>query len=307
MKKILITCPPMLKETRQIEELAEQLGLQATRADVIQTLTEGELLEILPDYDGWIAGDDPATKKVLHRAQGGRLRAIVKWGIGIDNIDLQAIDDLGLRFANTPGMFSDEVADLAYGYLISLVRKITLIDKSVRTGHWIKPQGMSLRGKTAGVVGLGNIGKSIIARLHTSGVSTIGYDPFVEELPSSEIRSWPEGLEICDFLFLACALTESNQHLINEQSISRMKPGAYLINVSRGPLIDEKALIKSLEEGHIAGCALDVFEQEPLDDRSPFALSENTVLGSHNASNTKEAVQATNERAMNLLHEMLNK
>ncbi|MCR9260197.1 MAG: hypothetical protein NXH95_10775 [Pseudomonadaceae bacterium] len=307
MNKILITCPPMLKEPEQINELAQKFDMQATEAEVIQTLTEQELLELLPEYDGWIAGDDPASRTVIQAARGGKLRAIVKWGIGVDNIDLHAVEEFGLQFANTPGMFSDEVADLAYGYLINLVRKITQIDKSVRAGQWIKPQGMSLRGKTAGVVGLGNIGKSIIARLHTSGVSTIGYDPFVEALEGSEIRNWPEDLGRCDFLFLACALTESNQHLVNSDAISHMKPGAYLINVSRGPLIDERALLRSMQDGHIAGCALDVFENEPLDTASPFALSDQTVLGSHNASNTKEAVQATNERAMSLLHDMLSR
>lgn len=297
----------MLREQQQIVELGEQFGLELETAEVVQTLSESELSAMLPAYDGWIAGDDPATQQVLADAVSGKLRAVIKWGIGIDNVDLNAIDNFAIKFANTPGMFSNEVADLAIGYLICLARQIVTVDREVRKGNWIKPPGISLAGKTAAVVGLGNIGRAVVKRLHVMGVNTIGFDPYVTELKdspegaSSQIAVWPNQVEYVDFVFLCCALTESNHHLINTTILSKLPQHAQIINVSRGPLIDETALINALQSQSIAGAALDVFESEPLPGHSPLIDMSNVVLGSHNASNTREAVRKTNQKAVELL------
>ncbi len=296
----------MLAEKEQLDALAEQFDLELDRANLVQTLSEAELIETLPRYDGWIAGDDPGTSTVLERAAAGKLRAVVKWGIGIDNIDVGAITRLSLDFANTPGMFSDEVADLALGYLIALARHILPIDSHVRQGEWIKPQGTSLAGKCAGIVGMGNIGKALGTRLRACGLDVIGYDPMVDNPPGATMCSWPENVEKIDYLFLCCALTPDNRHMIDEEVITNMKESSLLINVSRGPLVDEPALTRALVDGRIAGAALDVFESEPLTVDSPLVQLDRVILGSHNASNTKEAVRATNERAVALLAEMLH-
>ena len=295
----------MLKEIEQIEELAATHDLEATRADVVQTLTEDELIELLPEFDAWIAGDDPATRRVLEAGRAGRLRSLVKWGVGIDNIDQEAAASLGLAFANTPGMFNDEVADLAYGYLINLVRHVNHVDAQVRQGNWPKPQGTSLRGKRAAVVGLGNIGLAIVDRLRVSGVEVTGYDPYAGADDRYVLRSWPDGLAECDFLVLCCALTADNQHLVNADSLALLKPGARIVNVSRGPLVDESALLEALRSGHIGGAALDVFEEEPPAPTNPLLALEQCIFGSHNASNTREAVRATNARAMELVRQHL--
>ncbi len=305
MKKVFISCPPMLGEKAQISELASQTGLDLVCGDVLQTLSEEQLLETLPQFDGWIAGDDVANRKVLTRASEGKLRAIVKWGIGVDNIDGEAVGDLGIRFANTPGMFSHEVADLAMAYLVGLTRKIGLVDRAVRQGDWIKPQGVSLFGKTAGVVGLGNIGRQIIKRLNVAGVKTLGYDPVVESHEVAEMCTWPDRLSECDFLLFSCALVADNWHMLNEDTIDLAKPGCYVVNVSRGPLIDQGALEQALLSGRVGGAALDVFEVEPLPEESPLTTMQNVILGAHNASNTREAVQATNIKAVRLIAEML--
>ncbi len=305
MNKVFISCPPMLAEQTQIRELAAELGLEATCAEVVQTLSEDTLKAALPQFDAWIAGDDPGTRAVLEAGAAGRLKAVVKWGVGVDNIDRAAAADLNLRFANTPGMFNHEVADLAYGYLINLVRQVSHIDREVRRGGWPKPQGRSLHGKTAGVVGLGNIGREIVRRLRTSGVEVIGYDPFAAPGDDYSLAVWPERLETCDFLLLCCALTDANRHLLNADALAQAKQGLYIVNVSRGPLIDEPALIDALNSGKVAGAALDVFEQEPPDERHPLLAFEQCLYGSHNASNTLEAVRATNARAMQLVAELL--
>lgn len=305
MKKVFISCPPMLAEQKQIRELAAEFGLEATCAQVVQTLSEDQLKTQLPLFDAWIAGDDPGTRAVLTAGKAGKLRAVVKWGVGVDNIDRDAAADLNLQFANTPGMFNNEVADLAYGYLINLVRQVSRIDREVRAGGWPKPQGRSLQGKTAGVVGLGNIGREIVRRLRTSGVEVIGYDPFAGPGDDYSIAVWPERLEECDFLLLSCALTEANRHLLDARALAKAKQGVYIVNVSRGPLIDEPALIEALRSGKVAGAALDVFEQEPPDRAHPLLAFEHCLFGSHNASNTLEAVRATNARAMQLVAELL--
>ena len=304
-KRVLITCPPMLAEVGQINELATEFGLELETAQVVQTLTEERLIELLPAFDGWIAGDDPGTQRALESGHRGRLRAVVKWGIGIDNIDTTAIKRMGLSFTNTPGMFSNEVADLVMGYLIALTRKFIVIDAAVRKGNWIKPQGMSLRNKTAGVIGLGNIGQAVIARLSTSGVKVIGYDPFVEDLSGVEVKHWPQRIEACDFLILCCALTPTNTHMLNHDVMARTKKGAYIINVSRGGLIDELALVQALQSGQIGAAALDVFQSEPLAVDSQLTSMSQVLLGSHNASNTLEAVRATNRKAVEAISEML--
>ena len=305
MKRIFVSCPPMLGERSQIEQLATQWGLEIVCADVVQTLSKEELIAQLPNFDAWIAGDDQADAEVIQHAYNGKLRGLVKWGIGIDNIDTNTVEKLSIKFANTPGMFSNEVADIALGYLISLVRKIPNIDKNVRANNWIKPQGESLSGKTAGIIGLGNIGQALARRLHACELKLVGYDPYADNLDHGQIQPWPVHVGELDYLFLCCALTPENRHIINADILSQMKTSAYLINVSRGPLVDEAALVEALQNDQLRGAALDVFETEPLPQISPLITMENTILGSHNASNTKEAVQATNARAVELAAGMI--
>ncbi|NJK60158.1 MAG: hypothetical protein HC918_07875 [Oscillatoriales cyanobacterium SM2_1_8] len=156
--RILITCPPMLAATDPWRDrLAGHTLIEARGAQQLQV---GELQKLVVGCDGVIAGDDPFTEEVL-MAGLPTLRAIAKWGIGLDAIDLAAAARHGIRVSNTPQAFGDEVADVAIGYLVMLTRHLHRIDAQVRQGHWYKPQGVSLRGKTAGIVGLGDIGRAI--------------------------------------------------------------------------------------------------------------------------------------------------
>ena len=278
--------------------------------EVVQTLTEKELLKLVPEVDGWIIGDDPATEKVFEAGVKGKLKAAVKWGVGVDNVDFKACEKLGIPISNTPGMFGNEVADLALAYFTGIARDSYRIEREVRNGNWIKPSGMSVTGKTVALVGLGDIGLATARRLRGFGVKINGYDPFTK-LSSTEagvdaIYSFPNELEKADFVILTCALTASSFHLINEDSIGLMKTGVYIINVSRGGLIDENALIKALESGKVAAAGLDVFEQEPLPIDSPLRKFEQNIFGTHNGSNTKEAVIRASLKAIDLLFGYLN-
>ena len=299
----------MLGIIDEFYDYADELGLKIKAAKVSQTLTIKELVEIVPKYDGWIIGDDPACREVLEAGKEGKLAAAVKWGIGVDNVDFNAFNDLEIPIENTPGMFGNEVADIALAYLIALSRHILEIDKSVRQGKWIKPIGISLKNKVVGLVGFGNVGQSTAKRLIACEMKVIAYDPFysgkIDYGEQLEFKQWPNSLDKCDFLILNCALTKSSYHLVNSESIKLMKKGVSIINVARGQIIEENSIIKNLENGHIKSVALDVFENEPLALSSPLIENKNTILGSHNASNTYEAVIKTSHKALNLMEKLL--
>ena len=311
MKNILVTCPPMLGIIDEFYDYADKLGLKIKAAKVSQSLTVEELVDIVPKYDGWIIGDDPACREVLEAGKRGKLAAAVKWGIGVDNVDFNAFNDLEIPVKNTPGMFGNEVADIALAYLIALSRHIVEIDQSVRKGKWIKPIGISLKDKVVGLVGFGDVGQSTAKRLIACEMKIIAYDPYysgtVDYGDKLKFGIWPNFLEKCDFLILNCALTKSSYHLINSESIKLMKKGISIINVARGPIIEENSLIENLENGHIKSVALDVFEKEPLSLASPLIHNKNTILGSHNASNTFEAVTRTSQKALEIIYKLLNK
>jgi D-3-phosphoglycerate dehydrogenase len=279
----------------------DTLGIEVGIPPVVQQLSPATLVELLPRYDGMIAGDDQLTAAVLE--SGRRLRVVSKWGIGLDGIDLAAAERLGIRVTNTPDTFGDEVADVVVGYMIMLARQLHRIDRSVREGTWAKPQGISLSGRTLGIVGLGSIGRALAHRAIALGMRVIGY----EIVPGTAERAATMGVQLveldsliaeADMVSLHCPLTDQNRHMIDAGQLARMRPGSYLLNTARGPLVDEAALVEALGSGHLAGAALDVFEEEPLPPASPLAHIENVILGSHNASNTREAVARVNEMAI---------
>jgi D-3-phosphoglycerate dehydrogenase len=299
----------MLRAMDRYRGAFESQGVEVHCPDVVQVLPESTLRDLLPAFDGWIAGDDPASRPVLTAGRAGKLRAVVRWGIGIDNVDLAAIDDLGLLFCNTPGQFGNEVADVALGYLIGLARMTFQIDRQVRRGEWPKPAGTSLSGKTVALVGFGDVGRCIARRLLVLGTRVIAYDPAYQPaagLESVEVAVWPSRVEEAHFLVLACALTEANHHLVDGAVLQSVRPGLHVVNVARGPLIDESALVMALEHGRVGGAALDVFESEPLSPSSRLRDFEQCVFGSHNASNTEEAVDRASLEATARVLEFLS-
>ncbi len=307
--KILLTCPPMIGQIDRFRPAFEAKGVEVIiPQNFVQTLSEEQLIQTLPDFDGWIIGDDPATKRVFEAGKKGKLKAAVKWGIGIDNVDMQAAKDLGIPISNTPYMFGGEVADLAVGYTIALARYTHLIDKEIRAGNWAKPAGISLAGKTVALVGFGDIGRNIAKRLFAADMVLNVYDPYAkdkENYADYNFFTFPNKLEEADFVVLASALTPENKHLINAQTLSKMKDGVRIVNISRGGLIDEKALIEALKGGKVHSVALDVFETEPLPSDSPLREFDNTIFGSHNGSNTVDGVIRASRRAMSLLFDFL--
>lgn len=297
----------MLKNLDSFKDLLKNNGMSITAPSVQQVLSEDELIKILPEHDGWIIGDDPANKKVLTAGKKGKLKAAVKWGVGIDNVDFEAAKKLGIKIDHTPGMFNEEVADLALGYILGLARESFLIDRKIRKGIWYKPTGISLRGKKVALIGYGNIGKALAVRLNVLGLQLYIYDPYVAEISNINYSffKFPEKLNEVDFIAITCALTEKNKGMFNKNIFDQLKNGVRMVNVSRGGLINEKDLVEALENERIHSVALDVFEEEPLKRQHPIMNFEKNILGSHNASNTIEAVKRTSEKAINLISELL--
>ncbi|MBR9920923.1 MAG: phosphoglycerate dehydrogenase [Bacteroidetes bacterium] len=300
--RILVTCPPMLGQIDTFRPIFEEKGLELLAPKVVQTLSEEELEAILPGVDGWIIGDDPATERVFKAGKAGKLKAAVKWGIGTDNVDFEACKRLGIPIINTPNMFGREVADIALHYLIGLARHTYEIDRGVREGNWPKPAGISIYGRTAGLIGFGDIGRALAARMYALGLDVQVYDPYSrdENLPYT-FQDFPNGLEEADFLVITCALTPETKGMVNTESLAHMKKGIRIVNVSRGGVVNESDLIDALKSGQVHAAALDVFEEEPLPAASPLRAMPQCVFGTHNSSNTVDAVKRASMEAIHRL------
>jgi D-3-phosphoglycerate dehydrogenase / 2-oxoglutarate reductase len=304
-KRVLITCRQMQNCIDEFLPTLNEHQLELVMPEIVQQPSEDDLIEIIGDFDGMIAGDDPLTARVMDHAK--RMRIISKWGVGTDGIDLEAARERGIAVTNTPGVFGDDVADVALGYVVMLARQLHRIDASVRAGGWFKHEGLSLTGKTLGVAGFGCIGQAVAQRGQGFGMRVVAQDV----APATHAKAAEMGVEMVDrdqlfgqsdFLVLCSPLTSETWHMVDERTLALMPSGSFLVNVARGPLVDEPALVKSLDSGHLAAAALDVFEQEPLRPDSALRRFEQCVFGSHNASNTREGVLRASARAVeNLL------
>ena len=198
-------------------------------------------------------------------------------------------------------MFGAEVADIALALTIGLARHLFEIDRGVHAGGWPKPPGISLAGKKVGLIGFGDIGRALARRLIACDMDVVVYDPGVTGdggLAGVQRAAWPERVDEADFLLFTCSLNDRNRHMLNAEVLARCKPGVFVVNVARGPLIDEAALAAALQSGQVKAAALDVFEVEPLPADSPLRDIPQCVFGSHNGSNTKDAVRRASHTAM---------
>jgi len=303
--KVLVTCPPMLRLIDEFRPNFAEKNIELLAPNVVQTLSVSELLELVPTVDGWIIGDDPANDEVFTAGKKGNLKAAVKWGVGVDNVDFKACERLGIPISNTPMMFGEEVGGLAAHYVVALARQSFLIDRGVRAGDWPKPAGISLQGRNVALIGFGDIGRSTARMLKGFRLNVNVYDPFAKVSEEDKVNynflTWPAQIEAADFVVVTCALTSSTRHMVNAETIGKMKDDVRIVNVSRGPVIDENALLAALENGKVHSAALDVFEKEPLPMDSELRNFERCIFGTHNGSNTVDGVRRASERAMELL------
>lgn len=296
----------MLPVIERLRDELEGKGIELVLASVRERLEETELLQLVGKIDGVICGDDRFTARVLEVA-APRLRVISKWGTGIDSIDQEAAQRLGIRVCNTPGAFNDPVADSVLGYVLSFARRIPWATASLREGSWEKLPSVALNETTLGVIGVGNIGSAVARRAWAFGIRILGND--IRPIPADVIAvtglvpaSLRELLEDSDFVSVNCDLNPTSLHLIGEEELGMMRSSAVLINTARGPIVNERALIRALEAKRIAGAALDVFEVEPLPVESPLRRMPNVLLAAHNSNSSARAWEAVHRSTIrNLL------
>lgn len=215
-RRVLITCRQMQSCIDEfMPDLAAQ-NVEVVMPEVVQQLTEAELIAIIGDFDGMIAGDDPLSERVLQHAT--RLRVISKWGVGMDGIDLDAARAMDIVVTNTPGVFGDSVADVAAGYLVMLARQLHQIDSSVRSGGWLKHEGRTLTGASLGVVGLGSIGQAVARRGFGFGMRVLGHD-IVGTAQATAKEMGVEAVDL-DALFRRAILWSSARRSLPTRSIS---------------------------------------------------------------------------------------
>ena len=308
--RVLITAPYLQPEIERFRPIFTAQEIELFVPKVVERCSEAELLGYIEDIDGAICGDDPFTERVLTAAT--RLKVIAKWGTGIDSIDQQACERLGIAVRNTPNAFSEPVADSVLGYMLAFARRQPWMTEAMRRGVWDKLPGRTLGECTLGIVGVGNIGKAVAKRARAFNMTLLGNDPLeISEgfLQSSGVRMAPlaELLESSDFVSISCDLNPTSRHLFNDAAFARMKRGAVLINCARGPIVDERALERSLLSGHLGGAALDVFELEPLPVTSPLLGLAQVLLAPHNANSSPRAWEFVHENTIRNLLEGLGK
>ena len=306
MPTILLSAPYMLPLLDRFRPLLESHGLEIITCEVQERLEEEDLLALAGQFDGVICGDDRFTARVLE-ACTPRLKVISKWGTGIDSIDQEAAARLGIQVCRTPNAFTLPVADTVLGYMLAFARRQPWMDREMKSGKWQKIPGRSLSECTIGVVGVGNCGKAVLRRARAFGATLLGNDiiPIAPDFlleNGVQMISLEDLLARSDFVSLNCDLNPTSYHLINARTLSLMQPSAVLINAARGPVVDEPALVQALEQGIIAGAALDVFEHEPLPADSPLLRMDNVLLSPHNANSSPAAWERVHA---NTIHNLL--
>ena len=287
MVKVLVAAPLHEKAI----EVLEKAGFEVVYEEYPD---EERLIELVKDVEAIVVRSKPkVTRRVIEAAP--KLRVIGRAGVGLDNIDLEAAKERGIKVVNSPGASSRSVAELVFGLLLAVARKIAFADRKMREGVWAKKQcmGIELEGKTMGVIGFGRIGYNVAKIANAFGMRVLLYDPYPNEERAREVggtfASLEDLLKESDVVTLHVPLVDATYHLIDEERLKLMKPTAILINAARGAVVDNNALVKALQEGWIAGAGLDVFEEEPLPKDHPLTRLDNVVLTPHIGASTEEA------------------
>lgn len=309
-KSVLLSAPYMLPSLERFIPVLKHYRIEVIIPEVHERLEEQDLLKYAGQFDAAICGDDRYTADVL-RACVPRLKYISKWGTGIDSIDKEYAESIGVKVGNTPNAFTLPVADSVLGYILTFARRIPWMDRAMKQGEWNKIPGRSLSECTLGVIGVGNVGRGVIRRARPFGMRLLGNDirqvepDFILEqnLTMVDLHTL---LKQSDFVSVNCDLNPSSYHLMNLDTLRLMKPTAILINTARGPIVDESALIQSLENHQLGGAALDVFEVEPLPVNSPLKQMDNVLLAPHNSNSSPQAWERVHWNTIRNLLQGLN-
>lgn len=302
-----------MKETIRIlcahgvpEDMVRRLSEEIGPVEVLASDEEEEIVRAIWDKDIFVVRSKPlVTARVIENAP--RLKVVARPGVGTDNIDKKACEARGIQVINTPEASASSVAELTVGLAIALLRHLYLTCAFLKNGKWAKGKytGKTVEGKTWGIVGFGGIGRRVAEIVRAMRAEVVAYDPYVpeEEFTQRGVKRafrLEELLERSDIVSLHVVLNSETAGLFSEEMLRKMKKGAYLINTSRGKVIDQRALLRVLEEGHLGGVALDVYETEPPQDLELLAC-ENVICTPHIGGSTEEAFLNATEVLVNKL------
>lgn len=267
-----------------------------------QCKTEEDVIEHAKDADALLNQYAPISKRVIDSLE--RTKVISRYGVGVNTIDIDAAQAKNITVANVPDYGMEEVSNHALALLLSWARKVTLLNNEVKQGNWDFKACVPIHRfdkQTVGVLGFGRIPRRFIEKVKPLGFQTAAYDPFVsaEEMAAAGVRKMEldEIIRESDYLSVHVPLIKETHHLLNAERFSQMKKNAVIINTARGPIVDEKALIDALEQGMIAGAALDVTEEEPVSKTSPLLQMDNVIITPHSAWYSEEAMVELRQKA----------
>lgn len=303
--RILITARSFGKCSAQPAESLLGQGYELVYAP--GPLNSEELGAVIPGFDAVIVGADDVTSEVLDKAEG--LKVISMHGSGLDHIDVKSAQERGVAVRSVSGGNASAVADLTWGLVLSVARSIPQADRSVKNGMWQVFIGTGVSGKTLGVIGMGSIGKQVLLRAAGFEMKLLAFDPhFDTEFGRNHGVSrctLDSLLRQSDFVTVHVPLTRDTRHLVNQDNLSQMQPGSYVVNMSRGGVVEQGALLKAVEDGRIAGAALDVLEEEPPQPGDPILGQPKIITTPHMGGRTAEALNYVSmQAAANVIEEL---
>ncbi|MFH1369577.1 MAG: phosphoglycerate dehydrogenase [Elusimicrobiota bacterium] len=302
--KISITTTSFAEHDSRPIDILRNNGFDLALNNKGRALKTDEIPGLCSNCAGIIAGTEKYDSVTLKTLKASGLSAISRCGAGVDNIDLKAAGEMGIRISNTPDAPTEAVAELTVGIIIDLLRNISSMNSGIRNGKWNKEMGNLIKGKKIGIVGFGRIGRRVAEIL--SGFSAeIAYFDINEKLNAAEFnrKDLNQLLAWSDIITLHCSGLKGGERLINKESLFKMRKGSWIVNTSRGSLIDEKALFEALNDGHIKGAALDVYDKEPYS--GPLTELKNVVLTPHAGSYAIESrIQMEIEAAENIIKDL---
>lgn len=292
--KILVTPRSFARSDPELRRYLEAEVREVVYNSAGRPLTAEELLELMPGCHGCIAGLDEINRCVIETADS--LKVIARYGVGVENVDLGAADEKGIAVTNTPGANSPSVAELTVGLMLSLARRIPTASHATKADEWPRVDGITIGGKKIGLVGFGAIGRCVARLLSGFDCTILAYDPQfdndVAESLNVHYRSHNRLLREADFVSLHLPATPQTRSMVNEEFLGKMKVNSYLINTSRGELVEEDALLEALQDGLLSGAALDVFSQQPPGKENRLLAHPRVIATPHIGAHTDGAINA---------------
>jgi phosphoglycerate dehydrogenase-like enzyme len=299
--RLLVTPTSYGKNDPRLKTQLESLVGEVIYNPSGKPLSSSQVARLLPGVDGYIAGLDVIDRAALDSAD--RLKVISRYGVGVDSVDLQAAREKNIVVTNTPGANSVSVAELALGLMLALARQLPEAAAATRQGQYPRLSGISLEGKTVGIIGLGSVGKQLARRLSGFDCRILAYEPYPDfdfaQINHVELVSCDELLTNADIVSLHLPLMPETRGMVDTAFLEKMKPGAFLVNTARGELVDEATLLEALQSGHLRGAALDTLAQEPPEPGHPLLTLPQVIATPHLGAQTDGATNAMGWMAFN--------